>query len=316
MGRIHLHSLGLSIASDWYVVGIFFTVVTGNILMYLLTVAPWILTDSSPFFPDVVMLWWLPTVIAVLADFFLFATLLIDPGIVKKRGGSPAVAPAANNVAPTGYLQSGGMHMPSHRTTNAGLHTQSPTPSSEPVSEGRSIGVAPPEEQDVHMCPVCQVYVEMFDHHCGIIGACIGRFNMGTFILFLTFACLLCVFGTPPAFYTLYLKLRGFNLAKSSYFFLDPSVIFNMLVICSGCIGGSYTFYLGFHYTITAWQGKNSLYLRRRWIREHWEELDQHERMGQMPVSHYFHKGNFYNLKLVLREMRFRLAPIYPEREM
>jgi hypothetical protein len=39
-------------------------------------------------------------------------------------------------------------------------------------------------DADVHMCPVCKVNVEEFDHHCGLIGACIGK---GTYPIFLVF---------------------------------------------------------------------------------------------------------------------------------
>jgi hypothetical protein len=42
------------------------------------------------------------------------------------------------------------------------------------------------EERDVQYCSFCLWYVEGFDHHCRVIGACIGRRNMWSFLLFLT----------------------------------------------------------------------------------------------------------------------------------
>lgn len=53
--------------------------------------------------------------------------------------------------------------------------------------------------EEVTFCRVCHVFVERFDHHCGIIGACIGRRNMWSFIGFLAsvaaMGCLGAVFG-------------------------------------------------------------------------------------------------------------------------
>lgn len=36
-----------------------------------------------------------------------------------------------------------------------------------------------------HRCPTCNVVVEEFDHHCGLIGVCIGKGNMKYFVTFL-----------------------------------------------------------------------------------------------------------------------------------
>ncbi|RNF04004.1 uncharacterized protein Tco025E_08052 [Trypanosoma conorhini] len=38
------------------------------------------------------------------------------------------------------------------------------------------------EAEDVHRCPVCQLYVRGYDHHCGILGVCVGERNFGFFI--------------------------------------------------------------------------------------------------------------------------------------
>lgn len=36
-----------------------------------------------------------------------------------------------------------------------------------------------------HRCPKCDVVVEEFDHHCGLVGVCIGKGNMKYFVTFL-----------------------------------------------------------------------------------------------------------------------------------
>jgi hypothetical protein len=46
-------------------------------------------------------------------------------------------------------------------------------------------------ERDLHFCPVCHVRVRGFDHHCGVVGACIGRGTMPLFVVFLWTACCL-----------------------------------------------------------------------------------------------------------------------------
>jgi len=47
----------------------------------------------------------------------------------------------------------------------------------------------------VHPCPVCRVGVMEYDHHCNIVGACIGKRNYFSFVTFLTAVALLLPFG-------------------------------------------------------------------------------------------------------------------------
>jgi hypothetical protein len=51
--------------------------------------------------------------------------------------------------------------------------------------------------QEVHFCPVCMLFVAGYDHHCGILGACIGRRNMWSFVLFNTAVAILSALSLP-----------------------------------------------------------------------------------------------------------------------
>lgn len=46
-----------------------------------------------------------------------------------------------------------------------------------------------------HLCPVCGVVVDDYDHHCGFLGACIGKGTMKYFVAFSICATLLCATG-------------------------------------------------------------------------------------------------------------------------
>lgn len=56
-------------------------------------------------------------------------------------------------------------------------------------------GEACPPDTDCHYCPQCNVWIEGFDHHCGIVGACIGAKTMPIFITFLGSAAILLLYG-------------------------------------------------------------------------------------------------------------------------
>jgi hypothetical protein len=49
----------------------------------------------------------------------------------------------------------------------------------------------------VHFCVVCRTHVLGYDHHCQILGACVGRGTFATFLLFMCSVALLCVAGLP-----------------------------------------------------------------------------------------------------------------------
>lgn len=54
-------------------------------------------------------------------------------------------------------------------------------------------GLTPPDaiSNRDHFCPVCRVHVREYDHHCGVLGACIGKGNLRYFISFFFFTVLL-----------------------------------------------------------------------------------------------------------------------------
>lgn len=46
-----------------------------------------------------------------------------------------------------------------------------------------------------HLCPVCFLEIEEFDHHCGFLGACIGKGNFRYFVTFALLVTSLCLTG-------------------------------------------------------------------------------------------------------------------------
>ncbi|KAH9577274.1 Palmitoyltransferase [Trypanosoma melophagium] len=126
-----------------------------------------------------------------------------------------------------------------------------------------------------HYCPVCCLYVRDFDHHCGIVGACIGGKNMGFFLFFLiTVGCLmwLLVFfsgmllwffvkeTTPegPIINTLMVILTKEWWMSS---LIKPFLAFSCAL---SCYGASFTSGLGVLYWVYLFRGIYSLERRRR----------------------------------------------------
>ncbi|KAG8349125.1 hypothetical protein TRVL_00077 [Trypanosoma vivax] len=62
---------------------------------------------------------------------------------------------------------------------------------------------------DTHLCPLCRLCVRGYDHHCDILGSCIGRRNMCFFILFLTSLCLLSWVNAVLAYHSLISVVHG-----------------------------------------------------------------------------------------------------------
>jgi hypothetical protein len=60
-------------------------------------------------------------------------------------------------------------------------------------------------------CPICNNCVERYDHHCGLIGACIGRDNYRPFVQFLAAALLLSAWVVASSVLLLVLRFSVYN---------------------------------------------------------------------------------------------------------
>lgn len=69
------------------------------------------------------------------------------------------------------------------------------------------------DSQTSYRCPLCNILVEEFDHHCGLMGVCIGKGNMKYFVLFLISAFLVSFVGAFVGVYYLYRLGVGLNAA-------------------------------------------------------------------------------------------------------
>lgn len=70
-------------------------------------------------------------------------------------------------------------------------------------------------------CRFCDIEVDDFDHHCGILGACIGRGNLCYFVLFLFFVTLLCFIAG--------MQIICFVLSRVSYLSVKRFLVYSML---------------------------------------------------------------------------------------
>lgn len=98
--------------------------------------------------------------------FFLFITATKDPGIVRKRRPVDASSPLYKPPPPPGF---------SEFVMINGVQVL--TPYCATCHYTRAPRVA--------HCNLCDNCVERFDHHCGVIGACIGAGNIRPFFAFL-----------------------------------------------------------------------------------------------------------------------------------
>ncbi|GAA6013565.1 hypothetical protein JCM8202_000735 [Rhodotorula sphaerocarpa] len=77
-----------------------------------------------------------------------------------------------------------------------------------PVTRSR-----PPKPERTHHCSVCQACVLKFDHHCPWIKGCVGLHNERSFVLFLVWFSIACLFaawwGFAPAWKALYSTSSG-----------------------------------------------------------------------------------------------------------
>ncbi|CAG9582312.1 conserved hypothetical protein [Leishmania major strain Friedlin] len=126
-------------------------------------------------------------------------------------------------------------------------------------------------------CSHCGTEVDDFDHHCGAVGACIGKGNMCYFILFLLFAALLCVLGAVQnvAFVaaTVRAHIRDAGTSWTSIAALIrnifttlcwPRILCLLALSVAAVNGGVVCTFLCLRYTYLAYKGLSSVRRRRQ----------------------------------------------------
>lgn len=118
----------------------------------------------------------------------------------------------------------------------------------------------------VEHCRVCHLYVDRFDHHCGILGACIGRRNLWSFVSFCSSVALLSLLAIPGSITFVYLNFK-FPESVNYHQFLRMFP-FDILCAASGgfasLYGGLYCFILAVHYVWLIWINEHSATQRRQ----------------------------------------------------
>lgn len=127
-------------------------------------------------------------------------------------------------------------------------------------------------------CGNCKWEVEDFDHHCDVLGVCIGKGNMCYFILFLLFASLLCLLGGTENAVYIVLSISAHHFAgtvkpadyyekrkKALVTWLSSTPHACLLLLCVAALyGGAVCIFLCLRYTYLAYEGRSSVRRRRR----------------------------------------------------
>ncbi len=119
---------------------------------------------------------------------------------------------------------------------------------------------------DVHFCPVCLLFLSRYDHHCPILGACIGKRNLWSFVLFCTSVSVMCILSVPA---TITFLVQTVQLPSSV-----PSVEHVLLLVSFDLLkalfalggafyGGGYCTVLAITYWVHIFNNQHS-YARRR----------------------------------------------------
>jgi hypothetical protein len=98
------------------------------------------------------------------------------------------------------------------------------------------------DEDEAHYCRLCCTTIYKFDHHCGVIGACIGGRNMWSFIAFLGFGAIYSLIGLPVVASFAYTQLKAVDALTFHAVWSHVSI---SLMLCGmSCMaalhGGSY----------------------------------------------------------------------------
>ena len=147
-------------------------------------------------------------------------------------------------------------------------------------------------ELEVHYCRVCQLFVERYDHHCGIIGACVGKRNMWCFILFCSSVAVMCALSVPASLVFLGINMiLPTSVPTSLHVVLDlfPFPVIKTFVALFGAFyGGGYCAMLAVVYWRYVMSDTHSLVKRRR---------DQQSRIGQQhdPQNPHLHMGKDFS---------------------
>jgi hypothetical protein len=115
------------------------------------------------------------------------------------------------------------------------------------------------EDEGTHRCTVCKVDVLDYDHHCSIIGACIGKYTLPWFATFLTVASELLF----VAFFLIlpvvaHSALTGELLGGKSLWRFAPVAVLVAVIYLGG-----YTGMLAIFYILAIGRGEYSLHRRR-----------------------------------------------------
>lgn len=133
------------------------------------------------------------------------------------------------------------------------------------------------DEDEAHYCRSCCVYVQRFDHHCGVIGACIGARTMWSFISFLGSAGLFAGVGMVIVLSFLYAQLR--DIESLSMHQISTHVTATT-VVTFGCVvaafqGGLYAALMCGMYIVHVIRGTDSVARRHPQHGQHTPTLPQ-----------------------------------------